>query len=57
MASTTINVGLWTGQCDLVTTILDNFDIILGLDFLSQAKAVPMPHLRGVLIQDKSNLA
>lgn len=35
---------------------LDDFDLILGLDFLVKAKAVVMPHLNGVMIMDEQQL-
>ena len=33
---------------------LDNFDVILGVDFLMRAKAAPMVHLGGVMFFDES---
>ena len=35
---------------------LDDFDVILGIDFLLKAKGFVMPHLGGLMIEDASNL-
>ena len=32
---------------------LDDFDLILGVKFFVQAKAIAMPHLGGLLIADE----
>ena len=43
----------WQGKQDLLVVTLDNFDIILGLDFLKRAKIVLMPHLDRILLANE----
>lgn len=45
----------WTGKVTLLAVPLDDFDLILGMDFLRKAKASVMPHLGGVMIGEESN--
>ena len=40
----------WQGKQDLLVVTLDDFDVILGLDFLRKAKIALMPHLNGILL-------
>lgn len=41
-----LKVGSWSGQCGLMAIPLDDFDVILGNEFL----VAVMPHLGGLLI-------
>jgi len=43
----------WQGKQELLVVTLDDFDIILGLDFLKRAKIVLMPHLDSILHANK----
>lgn len=51
----TISLGDWSGRIDLLGVPLDDFDLILGIDFLTTAKAAVMPHLGGMLIMEESH--
>ena len=53
VAETTLNVGSWQGKCSLMVVPLDDFDLILGVEFFVKAKAMVMPYLRGILIGDE----
>ena len=43
----------WHGKQDLLVVTLDDFDVILGLDFLKKAKIALMPHLDGILLANE----
>ncbi|VFQ97231.1 unnamed protein product [Cuscuta campestris] len=47
-----IKVGEWQGECSLTVLPLDDFDLILGNEFLIMAKAVVFPYLGGMMIND-----
>ena len=49
-----MRIGMWEQECRFMTLPLDGFDVILGIEFFVQAKAVAMPHLGGLLIADES---
>ena len=51
-AEVRVRAGSWEGTCSLMIIPLDDFKLILGLDFFTAAKAMIMPHLRGMLIGD-----
>lgn len=53
--ATTISLGDWSGRINLLAVPLDDFDLILGIDFLTIAKATMMPHLGGMLIMEESH--
>jgi hypothetical protein len=40
----------WRGKQDVLVVTLDDYDIILGLDFLRKAKIVLMPYLNGIMV-------
>ncbi|XP_061956833.1 uncharacterized protein LOC133678522 [Populus nigra] len=46
----------WHGKQDLLVVTLDDFDVILGLDFLKKAKIALMPHLDGILLANDKAL-
>lgn len=50
-----LKVGSWSGQCGLMAVPLDDFDVILGNEFLVAAQVAVMPHLGGLLIADVNN--
>lgn len=37
-------VGEWKGTANLIATLIDDFKVIYGMDFLTSGKTVPMPH-------------
>lgn len=45
-----LKVGPWHGPCSLMVIPLDDFQIILGLEFFKAAKVMILPHLNGMLI-------
>jgi hypothetical protein len=45
-----ITLDHWRGKQDVLVVNLDNYDIILGLDFLKKAKIILMSYLNGVMI-------
>ncbi|KAK4428350.1 hypothetical protein Salat_1134600 [Sesamum alatum] len=52
IASADFEVGTWKGKCSLMAVPLDDFDVILGMDFLLLAKATVIPYLSGLFIAD-----
>ena len=50
-----ISLGNWRGHMDLMVVPLDDFDIILDIDFMCNAKVAVLPHLGGMLIMDEDN--
>lgn len=48
-----LKVGEWCGECNLMVVPLDDFDMILGIEFLVKTRASVIPHLRGVMIGDE----
>ena len=49
-AEVRLKAGSWEGLCSLMIIPLDDFCLILGLDFFIAAKVMIMPHLCGILI-------
>ncbi|GAV90231.1 gag-asp_proteas domain-containing protein, partial [Cephalotus follicularis] len=47
-----VQVGIWRGQLNLMIVLLDDFDVIFGIDFLTRNKVAPMPHLEGLMFVD-----
>uniref|UniRef100_A0A803LNR6 Nucleotide-diphospho-sugar transferase domain-containing protein n=1 Tax=Chenopodium quinoa TaxID=63459 RepID=A0A803LNR6_CHEQI len=45
-----MQLGDWSGQMDFTVAPMDEFSLVLGMDFLHFSKAVPMPHLRSILV-------
>ncbi|KAL5838445.1 hypothetical protein ACOSQ3_015614 [Xanthoceras sorbifolium] len=43
-----ISMGNWNGTIDLTVAPMDDFEVVLGMDFLEQVKVVPLPFLRSV---------
>ena len=50
---TMVQVGDWYGSCELVVIPLDDFHIILSLDFMRKAKVSVIPYLGGLMIHDE----
>lgn len=51
-----LKVASWKGQCDLSAVPLNDFDLVLGMDFIVKAKVFIIPNLRSILIGDESSL-
>ncbi|XP_059067817.1 uncharacterized protein LOC131858554 [Cryptomeria japonica] len=47
-----IRVGLWQGALDLISIGMNEFDLILGQEFLRSTSATVVPHLGCILILD-----
>ncbi|KAG6478499.1 hypothetical protein ZIOFF_061942 [Zingiber officinale] len=50
-----LTVGTQVGKANMMMIPLEDFQIILGMDFLRKTKTVPMPHLDGVMVMQESN--
>lgn len=49
-------MGAWNGHIDLLVAPLDDFKLILGIDFLVSAKAAVIPPLGGIMIMGVTTL-
>ena len=49
-----LQVGKWKGKCNLLCVPLDDFDLILGVDFFLKAKVALLPHLGGLMFLEES---
>ena len=38
-----VSLGAWAGQLDLSVVPMDEFTVVLGMDFIDQVKAFPIP--------------
>ncbi|KAL5843092.1 hypothetical protein ACOSQ3_013695 [Xanthoceras sorbifolium] len=47
-----VGFGTWRGQCMINVIPLDNFEMVLGIEFFVKAKVTGMPYLRGILNRD-----
>ena len=45
-----LQVGEWKGKINLLCVPLDDFNLILGIDFFLKSKAALIPHLGGLMI-------
>ncbi|KAL3504475.1 hypothetical protein ACH5RR_034316 [Cinchona calisaya] len=54
VASVELTLGPWSGKCNLMAVPLDDFDLILGKEFMTTNKIFPIPHLDGIMIADES---
>ncbi|KAL3527885.1 hypothetical protein ACH5RR_012541 [Cinchona calisaya] len=51
-----LTLGPWSGKCSLMVVPLDDFDLILGKEFMATSKIFPIPNLDGIMIDDESLL-
>ena len=49
-----VQVGNWKGKCNLMCVQLDDFDLILGVDFFLKAKVALLSHLGGLMFLEES---
>ena len=49
----TMKIGPWEGEVDFMVAPMDDFKIVIGMDFLRQVKVVPMPFLRSIAILEE----
>ncbi|KAK4397897.1 hypothetical protein Sango_1265200 [Sesamum angolense] len=50
-----LKVGAWTGKCNIMVVPLDDFDVILGVDFMLLANAMVMLYLNGLFIAHENS--
>lgn len=50
-----IHPGEWYGKDDMLVVLLEDFQLILGTDFLKTINATIIPHLGGLLIVNGKN--
>lgn len=48
--SVPMELGTWTGKTNLMVIPMDNFQVILGIEFLQDNKVVPMPYLESLFM-------
>ena len=49
----TMKIGPWEGKIDFTVAPMDDFKIVIGIDFLRQVRAVPIPFLRSMAILEE----
>ncbi|XP_047335399.1 uncharacterized protein LOC124938921 [Impatiens glandulifera] len=54
-ATTELQIGSWKGRVEFMAIPLDDFDVILGIEFLAAAHVAVMPHLGGIFIAAPEN--
>ncbi|XP_027156075.1 uncharacterized protein LOC113756717 [Coffea eugenioides] len=55
VATVELELGPWKGWCSLMASQMDDFDLILGKDFMVANRIYPIPHLDGVMVDDDQN--
>ncbi|KAL0325444.1 UNVERIFIED_CONTAM: RNA-directed DNA polymerase [Sesamum radiatum] len=50
VACVDLKMGSWTGNCNMIVVPLDDFDVILRMDFMLLAHAMIIPYLSGLFI-------
>ncbi|KAE8661278.1 hypothetical protein F3Y22_tig00116012pilonHSYRG00001 [Hibiscus syriacus] len=50
-----LRLGTWKGQVNFSVIPMDDFKVVLGLDFLRQVTAIPMPSFSSVCILEKGS--
>ncbi|XP_070013049.1 uncharacterized protein [Nicotiana sylvestris] len=49
-----MSIGNWKGKVNLMVISLEDFEVILGIDFMRKNRFVPMPHLDRVMIMHET---
>ena len=49
-----IQISEWKGTVNMLSTPLDDFDLILGNEFFVKAKVMVLPHLNGLLFMNET---
>ena len=49
----TIKIRPWEGKIDFTVAPMDDFKIVIGMDFLRQVRAMPIPFLRSMVILEE----
>lgn len=47
-----IQIGPWIGMCNMMAVAMDDFELIIGKQFMQANKIFPIPHLNGIMIVD-----
>ena len=47
-------IGDWKGELDLVMVRMDDFNVVLGMEFLLEHKVIPMPLAKCLVITDRN---
>lgn len=50
--SVSTTIGTWSSKLDYSIVAMDDFDMVLGIDFFDQTNAIPMPATRTLIILD-----
>lgn len=50
-----LKLGHWEGKTDLVVVPMDDFDVILGMNFLLEKKVIPIPNTHNLLIMGEKS--
>ena len=45
-----MHIGSWEGRVDFTVALMDDFKMVLEMDFLQKVKVVPLPFLRSMVI-------
>ncbi|RVW89574.1 hypothetical protein CK203_043558 [Vitis vinifera] len=48
-----MHIGSWEGRIDFTVAPMDDFKMVLGMDFLQKVKVVPLPFLRSMTILEE----
>ena len=48
-----MHIRSWEGKIDFIVAPMDDFKMVLGIDFLQKVKVVPLPFLRSMAILEK----
>ncbi|XP_043717547.1 uncharacterized protein LOC122665462 [Telopea speciosissima] len=48
-----MSIGTWKGTVDLSVVPMDDFQVVLGMEFLRRVKAIPMPFISTVCIMEE----
>ena len=51
-----MHIGSWEGRVDFTMAPMDDFKMVLGMDFLWKVKAMPLPFLRSMAIIEEEKL-
>jgi hypothetical protein len=45
-----LNIGEWTGKASFTIVLLDDYEVVLGQEFMRTKKKVPIPHAENLAI-------
>ena len=48
-----MHIGSWEGRIDFTVAPMDDFEMVLGMNFLQKVKVVPLPLLRSMAILEE----